>query len=276
VRHVGSLAPSGGAEGIIKSASEAAAADAAPEVDGAQVDVELAELGFRLPVWADLLGSGRVVLIDVSAEPGTEIGLPIDFGGVVGHPFLASGDGGLHIGDPPNLLFHVSEPTFASLQVSGLGVVLVLKLTEAASPRSNAQRQPVDGFLIGPSEEAPPRKVFEPGLGGGQILTGFGNGLLRPADLLLLPRRDSFEDREFVPELLEAAELGEPVRSGAELDECPGLFPEPAQDGGIFAVGEFSPELLRGGGLRRRAPHHGGEDLLRAGDDLHGPLWRRR
>ena len=93
VRHAGSVALSGRAEGIIKPASEATAAHTAPEVDGAQVDVELAELGFRLPVWADLLGSGRVVVIDVPAEPGTEIGLPIDFGGVVGHPFLASGDG---------------------------------------------------------------------------------------------------------------------------------------------------------------------------------------
>jgi len=33
-------------------------------------------------------------------------------------------------------------------------------------------RQPVDCFLFGPSEEAPPRKVFEPGSGGSQILKG--------------------------------------------------------------------------------------------------------
>jgi hypothetical protein len=182
IRHAGTVAPSGRGEGIIKPVSEARAAHAAPEVDGAQVDVEVAELGFMLPFGADLFGTGTGVVVDVSVEAGPEIGLPVELGGVVGHPFLAPGDGGLHLGKPFDLLPRVDEPAFDSLQVSGFGVALVLERNEAVSPRSHPKGQPIDGFLIGPSEEAPPRKIFEPGSGGSQILPGFGNGLLRPAE----------------------------------------------------------------------------------------------
>jgi hypothetical protein len=221
-RDVDRLSESGEPEDVIESALEAGSSTAAGEVERAEIDVEVAEVVSALPSDGSWLGRGDIGLLNGSLEPAAEVGLPFDFGHVVGKPLSPPGDGGLEIRDAKDVPLRGIEASFAAHEVRRLRGTLIEKLTEMALMGMDLPSGGVEGLVVGSSEEAPLGEVLEACLGGSKALAGGGDGPVGPVKFASLDSRDAFQDGELGAELLETAQFRAPVWTGAGVDEVPG------------------------------------------------------
>lgn len=158
---MGSLAVAGSSEGFFESAAEPIASASTAEVDGSEVDSEIDQSRFMLPAGTIVLGRGCVLGLGASVHAGTELGLPMELGGVAAQPLVPPGDSSLDLGESSDGSLGVGDLSVAPLNISGLGSSVAQKLREPHSLRPNPQGQPVDGFVIGPAEQALPCEGFE-------------------------------------------------------------------------------------------------------------------
>ena len=131
--------------------------------------------------------------------------------------------------ESPDVPLRFGQATLAASEIGRLGIATVLESDELIASGLDSERESVDELLLGPSEPPLPLEGHELSFGGGQLMAGGHDRLLRPLELIPLDRRDASEVRKLVPAHLELAEFSSPVGARTDVDERPGLLPESAQ-----------------------------------------------